>query len=132
MQGNHEDFGIRHVRSGDVDVAQWTKYGGGWFVNLPRERQRQFADAFALLPLVIEVPTPSGFVGIVHADIPPQNWSDLEQALMLKQHRDHCQWSRRRIDQSISTLVQGVRAVIVGHSPIDRPNPCESRWARRP
>jgi serine/threonine protein phosphatase 1 len=117
VQGNHEDYAVRHVRTGTVDVANWSQYGGGWFLALPRERQRVFADTFAMMPLAIEVPTPSGLVGIVHADCPSADWSELPAALAAKRNRTYCQWSRRRIAESISTPVQGLAALVVGHTP---------------
>lgn len=38
VQGNHEDYAIRHVRTGQVDVMNWRGYGGGWFLDLPPAR----------------------------------------------------------------------------------------------
>ena len=63
VQGNHEDYAIRHVRSGKVDQMNWRGYGGGWFLDLPEERQREYAQAFEALPVAIEVETRDGAAG---------------------------------------------------------------------
>ena len=80
VQGNHEDYAIRHVRSGKVDQMNWRGYGGGWFLDLPEERQREYAQAFEALPVAIEVETRDGAVGLVHADCPVLFWPRLEEA----------------------------------------------------
>ncbi|MGE8565290.1 MAG: metallophosphoesterase [Achromobacter sp.] len=123
VQGNHEDYAIRHVRTGQVDVANWRGYGGGWFLDLPEERQQVFAEAFAQLPIAIEVETSEGAVGLLHADCPVLFWPRLEFALQDRYKRTSaaCQWSRERLRQMNRTGIQGVRAVVAGHTPVTAP-----------
>ena len=123
VQGNHEDYAIRHVRTGQVDVMNWRGYGGGWFLDLPEERQQVFADAFAQLPIAIEVETSEGAVGLLHADCPVLFWPRLEFALQDRYKRTSaaCQWSRERLRQMNRTGIQGVRAVVAGHTPVTAP-----------
>ncbi|MDQ8035105.1 serine/threonine protein phosphatase [Bordetella genomosp. 1] len=123
VQGNHEDYAIRHVRTGRVDVGNWRTYGGGWFLDLPPERQRELADCYARLPVVIEVPTPQGIVGLLHADSPVRNWDNLADRLAhrAKPARATCQWSRERLRLRDCSGVAGVRAVVAGHTPVDEP-----------
>ncbi|MNS50794.1 Serine/threonine-protein phosphatase 1 [compost metagenome] len=123
VQGNHEDYAIRHVRTGQVDVANWRGYGGGWFLDLPTERQQVFAEAFAQLPIAIEVETSEGLVGLLHADCPVLFWPRLEFALQDRYKRTSaaCQWSRERLRQMNRTGIQGVRAVVAGHTPVTAP-----------
>ncbi|HBL65251.1 MAG TPA: serine/threonine protein phosphatase, partial [Achromobacter sp.] len=101
VQGNHEDYAIRHVRTGKVDVTNWRGYGGGWFLDLPVDQQQVFADAFAQLPIAIEVETREGAVGLLHADCPVLFWPRLEFALQDRYKRTSatCQWSRDRLRQ---------------------------------
>lgn len=123
VQGNHEDYAIRHVRTGRVDVENWRSYGGGWFLDLPPERQQAYAEAFARLPIAIEVETSAGAVGLLHADCPVLFWPRLESALQDRYSRTSaaCQWSRERLRQMDRTGIQGVRAVVAGHTPVAAP-----------
>ena len=123
VQGNHEDYAIRHVRTGEVDVMNWRGYGGGWFLDLPAEQQEVYAEAFAKLPIAIEVETTAGAVGLLHADCPVLFWPRLEFALQDRYKRTSaaCQWSRDRLRQMNRTGIQGVRAVVAGHTPVTAP-----------
>ncbi|WP_312543305.1 metallophosphoesterase [Achromobacter mucicolens] len=123
VQGNHEDYAIRHVRTGQVDVKNWRGYGGGWFLDLPADRQAVFAEAFTRLPIAIEVETSSGAVGLLHADCPVLFWPRLESALQDRYKRTSaaCQWSRDRLRQMDRTGILGVRAVVAGHTPVASP-----------
>ncbi|WP_454694120.1 metallophosphoesterase [Achromobacter aegrifaciens] len=123
VQGNHEDYAIRHVRTGQVDVDNWRGYGGGWFLDLPSDRQQVFAEAFAQLPIAIEVETLDGAVGLLHADCPVLFWPRLESALQDRYRRTSaaCQWSRDRLRQMDRTGIRGVRAVVAGHTPVPAP-----------
>ena len=123
VQGNHEDYAIHHVRSGKVDQMNWRGYGGGWFLDLPEERQREYAQAFEALPVAIEVETRDGAVGLVHADCPVLFWPRLEEALRDRYKRTSavCQWSRDRLRLVDRAGVLGVRAVVAGHTPVAEP-----------
>jgi len=123
VQGNHEDYAIRHVRTGQVNIENWRQYGGGWFLDLPPERQRVYANAMAQLPVVIEVATEAGSVGLVHADCPVRDWERLEATLRdhYRRTRSHCQWSRNRLAERDVSVVAGVRAVVAGHTPVPQP-----------
>ena len=127
VAGNHEDFAIRWP-NGHMDAAHYCQNGGAWNVaNLPQE-QALFAEAFRALPIAVELETAGGLVGIVHAGCPRPSWPDfvaaLESPCTRKMERDHlvsmAQWSRHRIEHRDDCLVSGVRAVVVGHTPVDR------------
>ena len=96
VQGNHEDYAIHHVRSGKVDQMN-CGYGGGWFLDLPEERQREYAQAFEALPVAIEVETRDGAVGLVHADCPVLFWPRRKSAARPPRTSAVCQWSRDRL-----------------------------------
>lgn len=123
--GNHDDY-VVHFDSCDVD--SWIYNGGLWFTELSLSEQREFAAKFAELPIAIEVETAQGLIGIVHADCPFASWEQLReelespessQRLMQMQHR--CMWSRSRLEQREMQGVEGLRALIVGHTPIHKP-----------
>lgn len=121
VRGNHEDYAIRWVRSGRMDVANYRRNGGGWFLDLPPAEQARFAHAFARLPLAIEVETRLGIVGIVHADCATRSWLSLSGALQRRKGQAYCMWSRDRLALGDTSGVADVRAVVVGHSPVRKP-----------
>ena len=128
VQGNHEDMAVRWP-NGHMDAGNYAANGGSWNVANTPDVQRQFADALGALPIAIEVETHEGLIGIVHADCPFPNWPDFIWALsaesVTKNMRDRvidaAMWSRERIQSEDQSGVDDVRAVIVGHTPLERP-----------
>ncbi|AZY50922.1 serine/threonine protein phosphatase [Bordetella avium] len=119
VQGNHEDMAIRHVRSGMLDQNIWRRNGGGWFLDLPPERQRVLAQCYEALPVLIEVATQAGPVVLVHADSPVQDWSCL--VALTPEDRARAQWSRERLQTHNTAGVANVRAVVTGHTVVPEP-----------
>jgi serine/threonine protein phosphatase 1 len=123
VQGNHEDYAVRYVRMGLVDTENWRVNGGGWFLEMSAEDQRAHAEAYAQLPLIMEVETTAGVVAIIHADCPVRQWRQLLRHFQsrYKQARGICQWSRQRLTHHDESGVKGIRAVVVGHTPLVLP-----------
>lgn len=122
VKGNHEDIAVRFAKGNPVDVDAYRANGGGWFIDLEPSEQLRFAQAFEALPLAIEVVTEQGLVGLVHADCPQKNWANLDAALRAsKSDRSLCIWSRARLENEYPGVVAGVRAVVVGHTPLSKP-----------
>lgn len=101
--------------------------GGEWFIELHSRgdetekcNAQHIVNYFTSMPLAIEVETAHGLMGIVHADVPVDNWSSLRRALI---HGDSeiCEtllWDRRRWKgRAVSDCIAHVTAVVVGHSP---------------
>ncbi|HEY9280179.1 MAG TPA: metallophosphoesterase, partial [Eoetvoesiella sp.] len=122
IKGNHEDIAVRFAKGNPVDPEIYRRNGGGWFIDLLPDERVRFAAAFSALPFVIEIETAGGLVGLIHADCPRKNWADLEAALRSSRTaRDICIWSRQRLQSEFPGVVTGVRAVVVGHTPLSRP-----------
>lgn len=120
VRGNHEQMAIDCV-AGMFDRSNYAANGGAWFMALERDEQKRFAQAFSELPIAIEVETQNGKVGIVHADCPVREWSDLDVALTGENsggYENLCLWSRERITHNDERAVAGIHAVIVGHTPV--------------
>ena len=122
VQGNHEALAGSHVRGEWLDYEMYRAAGGGWFLDLPEAEQVRFAEGFERLPLAIEVETGQGPVGLLHADCPLPRWRDLlallhEEPLPAK-IRETCQWSRQRLKDGDERRVDGLRALLVGHTPV--------------
>lgn len=124
VRGNHDDY---VVRFDTCDMDNWVYNGGAWFAGLAFDEQREFAAQFTELPIAIEVETPGGLVGLVHADCPFPTWRHLQNVLSgeadiskneLKLVLDTCMWSRSRIERGVTDGVQDVRAMVVGHAPL--------------
>jgi serine/threonine protein phosphatase 1 len=125
VRGNHDDF-VVHFDT--CDVFSWICNGGSWFTGLSPPEQQAFALQFAELPIAIEIETPDGLVGIIHADCPVSSWDQLRAELQLpesdKQLRAvllRCMWSRTRIQAGDTRGVHGLRALVVGHTPLRQP-----------
>ena len=132
VMGNHDQMAFRWGRPGcAMDVELYAMNGGAWNIaNTPPERLA-ISDAMAALPLVIEVETAAGPVGIVHADCPFMSWQAFLAALEdpalapgnRKAIREAVLWSRERVEADDCSGVEGVVALVVGHTPQDVP-----RW----
>lgn len=118
VRGNHDDYVCRFDT---CDPENWVYNGGSWFAGLAWDEQREFAAQFRELPFAIEVMTPAGMIGIIHADCPVPNWRDLLGALDSRNIRNSCMWSRTRVERADEREVEGITAVVVGHTPLNRP-----------
>lgn len=125
VRGNHEDMAIRWP-NGHMDGANYAANGGAWMMTLDRETQCEVSATMDSLPIAIELDTAAGLVGIVHAECPFSEWGQLTAELsapdMSNNRRnaviDATIWSRNRINDRNVSPVSGVRAVVVGHTPM--------------
>lgn len=127
VAGNHEDMAVRWP-NGNMDPQNYAANGGAWMIALDREMQHEVAAALSSLPIAIELETAQGMVGIVHAECPFNDWAafiaELEAPPSVTQRLsrviDAAQWSRERIQALDKSQVSGIRAVVVGHTPLER------------
>lgn len=129
VRGNHEDMAIRWAQPGcEMDARLYAANGGAWNIAQTQPERLRFADAFAALPVALELETPAGLLGLVHADCPGWDWAAFVHALTLpelpRSHRkaliEAALWSRDRAEALSADLVAGVVAVVVGHTPVER------------
>lgn len=120
--GNHDDYVVRYDSG---ETGSWLQKAGKWFSQIAPHLQSVWAHVFDKLPTLIEVETPNGLIGIVHAECVLPDWNQLVQRLEspesskdLKLVRNSCIWSRRRMEFQETDPVAGVRAVVVGHNPV--------------
>jgi serine/threonine protein phosphatase 1 len=126
IQGNHESLAIQHVQRQPLDYRMYKSSGGGWFLELKPDAQEFFAAHFAKMPVALEVQTPSGLIGLVHADCPLPSWEMLRSTLLghMPEHsrlEECCQWSRERLQLQDVSGIPDLRALIVGHTPLPKP-----------
>jgi serine/threonine protein phosphatase 1 len=125
--GNHEDMLLRAET--DEDARHWwvTANGGGWWLDCDASTQDRFVEAFSALPLAIDIHTPRGRVGIVHADVPgDMTWGEFLQALASGDGRlrQHALWARGRVMSTNAQhrrSIEGAYRIYCGHTPLQRP-----------
>ena len=117
--GNHEAM---LLSLGD----QWRSHpewlllnGGEWWYGLDDAERARFLVRLGALPFALEVSTPWGSVGIVHADVSAGlSWPEFTQAL--RSGDDHARataiWSRTRADGQVRDAVEGIDRVVCGHT----------------
>jgi serine/threonine protein phosphatase 1 len=135
-RGNHCQFVIDLYANGTPhdDVIRWAarQNGFGWWLNTPEDQRQEILTEFRKLPIVIEVMTARGKVGIVHADIPRgMDWDTFVRKI---EERDQdvihtALWGRERVaamdDEGRPVNgghpdfdgVPGIDRVFVGHTP---------------
>jgi serine/threonine protein phosphatase 1 len=136
--GNHDVLPIG-IAYGKNDKGRYAQNGGQWFLDLPQTLRKAFAEVFATLPLLMEIETPHGLVGCVHAE-PFDTWAEtVHQANRVSPFISNNEvnsitgklmWSRRRVeirpeeadqDRVIPdcTPIPDIWRVYVGHTVFD-------------
>ena len=125
IRGNHEQMLLDTINDFGIDTTVLTpihlRNGMGWWLETPIERRRAIAAATARLPVVMEVATERGTVGLVHADVPSSmDWTRFVAAIERgEEEAVQCAlWSRRRVEQDDDRGVAGIDRVFVGHTPM--------------
>lgn len=122
VMGNHEQMAIDYA-AGFAQVDKYLQNGGEWFINLTNSEQQMIAKVFAELPLMIELETDNGIVGIVHAECIGNDWEFTKEWLIKQPHiaSNIIMWGRDKIKYKDDTPVVGIDAVVVGHTPRNVP-----------
>jgi serine/threonine protein phosphatase 1 len=118
--GNHELFTVWGATGNLHPDIDHIKYGGAWLYDLPAEEQFRIAARLITLPLIIEVATAAGPVGLVHADCPFDDWAAMRSTHWSElDERDPlvntCLWSIERYKRRYGGVVRNIRAVVHGH-----------------
>lgn len=116
--GNHERLMLEADRGTD-NLLNWLFNGGDWAMSIDEPTRTALKAAFADLPWALEVETPHGLIGIVHADVPEHmSWPEFKRALIVgdKTARETATWGRNRARGNVTSGVKGISNVICGHS----------------
>ena len=137
VRGNHEQMLIMSAKQ-ELDGELYLQNGGAWFLGLPSSEKQELAAQLGELPLMIEVDTAAGPVGIVHANCHPRGWTVTQEIMtpgLHSQHfrevmMEHLQWDRSRMsgDDSMKGDVHDLRALVVGHTPVRAPAVVGNVW----
>lgn len=118
--GNHELMTIRRAQGVPTIAPGVSDYPQPWFDSLSLDEQLKIATRLAALPLIMEIATATGPVGLVHADCPYDDWQEIRDATW-SERDDHdatvdtCLWSIERYERRYTGIVHNIRAVIHGH-----------------
>jgi serine/threonine protein phosphatase 1 len=116
IRGNHEQMCI------ESDPEMHLVNGGAWFLSLSDAKQLEVRSAFDSLPIAIEVQLDGGIAGIVHAEVPGDDWNAFRTMLQSPPAiLDHIErfalWGRDVIrSRSPFAGVAGIDVVYVGHT----------------
>jgi serine/threonine protein phosphatase 1 len=127
VRGNHEQMAV-DADLGQIDANLHVINGGLWFYSLLECERRDTAVAFAELPYAIEIDTPSGKAGLVHAEVPGDDWKEFRELLQYADHGipqnfEHMErfalWGRDVIrGRTPFNGVANIDRVYVGHTPV--------------
>ena len=127
IRGNHEQMLLDAADSLPISRNWITFNGGDWWRDVPDHLQPRIRSIIGKLPLALEVDTPRGRIGIVHADIPTGlPWKDFISLLNTDSEvQDQALWSRSRFKQiqlmGRTQPVSGIDMIIFGHTPVSKP-----------
>ncbi len=127
VRGNHEDMLLQAYADGEPHPAvleyMSPRNGFGWWDDTPDSVRADVLAAVRRLPLAVEVDTPRGTVGLVHADVPRgMAWGPFLKAIEAGDEAvTHVAlWGRDRLHRHDLSGVEGVGRVFVGHTPLAR------------
>jgi serine/threonine protein phosphatase 1 len=120
VMGNHEQMLLGAVKGDAFDRRFHNLNGGDWLELLPADEQVAIAERVSQLPLVVEVETPQGVVGLIHSDSFYDDWSEIREMEQKILDDDHpfvwsCLWAPLRFKRQYRQVVNGIRAVVHGH-----------------
>ncbi|BAP45255.1 Ser/Thr phosphatase family protein [Pseudomonas sp. StFLB209] len=120
VQGNHErmliDAWLRNPH------APYSAHGAEWWLYIDDDSKAMIVRKLQSLPIVIEIDTVNGMVGVLHADVPAQlSWQAFTGALDAPRVSETALWGRERIRRGNHHGVTGVWRVCTGHTRVDTP-----------
>jgi serine/threonine protein phosphatase 1 len=130
--GNHDHMALDALVSIEAKDI-WINFNGGdWAEDADPEQLNALCERLATLPYALEIEHSSGWVGVVHADVPLEiSWSYYMHRLTLERRGDAppiairaATWGRERIrtyTKDDAPLVHGIEHVISGHTTVNTP-----------
>lgn len=120
IMGNHEVMALEYFKSQGSKWKNWEIHGGSWFMKMPRDEQEKYIEKFKTLPIVFEIDTMHGTVGIVHAECTPNDWWDFK--LKFENYMDNALWGMGRFYTASNgkhNAIENILYVINGHMNVD-------------
>lgn len=134
IRGNHEDLYLTWRSMRDDPVLQriyerdgYKENGGHWMGDVGEEAHAQLEARLSTLPYFLTVPVGGRLIGVVHAEMPElKAWSDLLTQPFQAEWVRPMTWGREvwrswRQQAEHEPWVEGLDAVVVGHTPVRSP-----------
>lgn len=113
VQGNHEQMLINAYR--DNPSARYVAHGASWWSTIADESKEMIIGKLESLPSVIEIESPRGLVGVVHADIPAgMSWVEFTRDISIPAVKEIALWGRERIKSTIERVSKELGAYVPG------------------
>jgi len=127
VRGNHEDILLNLYQYGNPSEDRIAyigqQIGLTWWLHIDETTRQSILTALRKLPLVIEIETIRGTVGLVHADIDTHlTWQQFIDAVENENHDviQEALWGRKRLSNNINKVIPGIGRVYVGHTVQDK------------
>lgn len=124
IQANHEDIFIGAYEEGFDSRLNYSdclfSNGGDWVRSITNLHAKAIYDAFKSLPLAIEILLPNETVGIIHAEVPYQDWERFKVMRETEYRwdgRNTAQWGRDKYRYQNQNHIANIDRVLVGHTP---------------
>ena len=123
IRGNHEDLILEVGNNGHGPLAEPLKRKGTcWLEEMDPEFRQRLAQRLADLPILIEIETETGLVGLVHGDVPQGlNWESFKARLSIPRVLEYALHGRDRILNQSQDLIEGISRVYMGHTRVTQP-----------
>jgi serine/threonine protein phosphatase 1 len=123
IKGNHEVL-MEEANKGNAEMHICN--GGGWFAQLNQSERDALVFRVENLPIAMTVTTPTGRkIGLVHADIPGDDWDEFMRTIETPQVQDYAMWTRNRVHSAKNgryvAPIKGIDHVYFGHTPLKEP-----------
>lgn len=123
LRGNHEQMFLDLFRNGEPDPYeldfQVAHNGMGWVLDLSMAERESYMALLCQLPYAMEVDTPRGSVGMVHAEVPlGMDWATFCSGLEAGNPEvlNSALWGRTRVETQCRAGVPGIARLFAGHS----------------
>lgn len=128
IRGNHEDMFLECYEDGIPDenaLRYWTRHNGmSWWMDIAHDERMAFIEAFRGLPIVMEIETERGLVGVIHGEVPHgMDWATFVQGVEARDKRitKSALWGRTRIEHGDNSGVVGIGRLFCGHTIVKSP-----------
>ncbi|WDU65771.1 hypothetical protein LRS56_17925 [Pseudomonas poae] len=113
VQGNHEQMLIKAYRANPS--ARYVAHGAGWWSAIADESKEMVIGKLESLPTVIEIESPRGLVGVVHADVPAgMSWVEFTRDISIPVVEEIALWGARADQKAPSRRCQRGLACVHG------------------
>lgn len=123
IRGNHEDILLELYQDTIPSEEKIAYYGQQigltWWLSVPNDKRMQILEKIKQLPLVMEITTYRGSVGLLHGDVDDNlTWGQFKEAIENGEHHviQETLWGRSRLGNNIIKEVKGIDRIYVGHT----------------